>query len=168
MSLTVRSLLAFALSASSLLVSDLVESPLVLAQTVEDEESIVVGSGGVAVDAVPLLRSPAPERESVVAPEGVFAGGAGGPLEEAGVAVRVEELVEARSAASDAWLMSDGSLQVESYAVPRYFQSDRSSEWLKIDTTLVPDVESEGRFRSNANDWIGRSAKLVLLMACSR
>ncbi len=98
-------------------------------------------------DDVAVLESPPPVDVEPVVPDGRF----GGP-EPVREPVRVEELVDARTGSSDSWLNDDGSLTVTTYALPRYFQPVGSSEWVAIDTSVVPD-NVEGRVRSKANEW---------------
>jgi RHS repeat-associated protein len=147
----------FAVVLSSVMVSQISQASASLRPAGQTVESALPGAAPVAAAQrpVPVLESPVPVEESSVVPVGVFAGESAVPVGEAREEpVRVEELVESRSATSDAWLMSDGSLSVESYAVPRYFRSDRSTGWERIDTTLVPDDGADGRVRSRANSWV--------------
>src|SRR5262245_32388113 len=98
---------------------------------------------------VALIDSGEPEpAQDVESPSGMF--GDEAPSEP----TRVEELVELRDASTEAWLNDDGSVSMTSYLAPQFFQRDGSTEWERIDTTLVADVGSESRrVRSRANSW---------------
>lgn len=110
-------------------------------------EPAIAATPPASVD-VALIESPAPERAEPSIPEGRF-GSSDGTADR----TRVRELVDGRSATSDVWEHSDGTLSVRNFVVPRYFQPEGSSEWQRIDTKLVPDEGRDGRVRSKANRW---------------
>lgn len=95
---------------------------------------------------VPPLSSPRPVDVLPTVPDGLFE-------DEVSDSVRVEELVSERTASSDSWVNSDGSLSVTSYALQRYFQAEGRAEWLPIDSTLVASLDGVGRVESKANSW---------------
>jgi RHS repeat-associated protein len=62
----------------------------------------------------------------------------------------VAELVDARTATSDVWVNSDGTLSVTTYASPHHFQARGSTDWSPIDPELVVDAGRADRVRSKA------------------
>ncbi|CAN5548664.1 hypothetical protein BH20ACT2_BH20ACT2_02210 [soil metagenome] len=97
---------------------------------------------------VEVIESPPSQRPAPAAPVGRF--GPPGPTRKPSP---VEELVERRTATSDAWVNSDGTRSVTVYDLPRYFQGRGSEEWLPIDTTVAPDPDRPDRVVSTANSW---------------
>jgi len=97
---------------------------------------------------VEVIRSPKQDETTPTVPEG-----RSGPPERGPEPTRVAELAEARTATSDTWTNSDGSRSVTVHGLPHYFQPKDSSEWLPIDTAVVPDEAKAGRVRSKANEW---------------
>lgn len=84
------------------------------------------------------LSSPPPVPLLPDVPDGVFEGAASD-------VAPVEELVDARTALSDTWVNSDGSLTVRSYALPRYFKGDGDVGFIPIDSSLVSAADVNDR-----------------------
>jgi len=136
----------------------------------EAESTKALGGPAARPEPVAPLESPAPVDIAPVAPGGLFES-----VEPP--AIPVEELVGSRTASSDTWRNSDGSLTVTTYALPHYFESAAGGGFEPIDTTLVevgpdaatrtpsdvdeslpaaaPDVAAVGsaRLESAANSW---------------
>ncbi|MGK2958042.1 MAG: hypothetical protein ACSLFB_06525 [Acidimicrobiales bacterium] len=94
------------------------------------------------------IESPNPKDSLPTVPEGRF-----GPSEPASKRKRGVELTEERTAISDAWSNSDGTRSIRTYAVPHYYQPQKSSKWVPIDMELASDESRPGRVRSKANQW---------------
>lgn len=65
---------------------------------------------------------------------------------------KVKELIARRTASSSTWLNEDGSISVEKYLVPRFYDAGKG-RWKAIDSGLSRVPGTEGSWRSGANSW---------------
>jgi hypothetical protein len=104
---------------------------------------------------VPAVMVPSPQPSAGTgAPIDAEVPSGGFGAEELAAPEPVAPLPELQQADTEAWRNDDGSVTVTTYALPRFFRTAESEgDWERIDTSLVPDTDYPGRFRSAANEW---------------
>jgi hypothetical protein len=101
----------------------------------------------------PQIDSPPPAAPVLDAPTGNFSNLPGTQLQSAAPqakAERVGEIESARDGVTEAWELTDGTVETVVHSAPIHFQDD-AGNWARIDNSVVPD--GQGGFTNAANGW---------------